>query len=87
MEAVIAGPELASKGCHRLCSVLNDAPAEVGLVSTDIIEEFIREDGLLPGNQINLLLVLYFAEVDPSAQGKGIIAGLATESLIDKHLI
>ena len=70
-----------------MCSVLNDAPAEVGLVSTDIIEEFIREDGLLPGNQINLLLVLYFAEVDPSAQGKGIIAGLATESLIDKHLV
>ena len=75
MVPIIAGPELTAQGCNSLSCILNDAPALSWLVSLNLVEEVIRENSLLSGDMILLLLVLNLAEVYPSLEIKSIGLG------------
>ena len=85
--AVVSWPQLATQSCNGSCCVLDDAPAEVWLVIRDLIEELVREDGLLPGNQVLLLFILDWAHVDPATEGECLVAGQSPECLIALHLV
>ena len=41
VESIVTWPKLTAKGRHCLRSILDDAPAEVWLISTDLIKEII----------------------------------------------
>ena len=87
MVAVEAGPELVAQGGHSARCVLDYAPAEVGLVGRDLIEEVVGEDGLLSCNEVLLLLVLDWASVHPSVKGEGSVASKSAEGLVDGNLV
>jgi hypothetical protein len=73
--AEVAWPELVAQDSDALGRILQDAPAEVGLVCCDAVEEFLRVDCLVSSDQIFLLSIFDFAEVLPSAKFKGVITG------------
>ena len=87
VESIVAGPKLGSKSCNSFCSVLDDAPAEVWFISTDIVEESVRENGLLARNQILLLLVFNLTEVNPTIQVECLLVIETSKCLVDANLI
>jgi len=87
LEAVVSRPELRAKSCNRSSRVLDNAPAEVGLVIADIVEEIIRENSFLARNHIELLFVLDVAEMHPAVEGESLVSSEAAECLVDLHLV
>ena len=87
MIAEEAGPELVAKRCHGSRCVLDNAPAEVGLVSRYLVKEIVRKDSLLSSNQVFLLLVLDRAGVDPATERESCVAGQTSKGLIHAHLV
>jgi len=87
LEAIVARPELAAQGSNRLRSVLDDAPAELGLVVAHVVEEVACEHRLLARNHILLLLVLHCAEVHPTLQAEGLVTRHSTEGLVELDLV
>lgn len=87
VERIVAGPKLRSESCNSLCSVLDNAPAEVRFISTDIVQKFVRENGFLARNQILLLLVFNLTEVNPTIQTESLLVIETSKCLVDANLI
>ncbi len=87
MEGIVAGPKLRSESCNSFCSVLDDAPAKVRFISTHIIEESVRENGLLARNQILLLLVFSLTEVNPTIKTESLLLIETSKCLVYADLI
>ena len=87
VERIVARPKLGSKSCNSFCSVLDDAPTEVWFISTDIVEESVRENGFLARNQILLLLVFSLTEVNPTIKTESLLLTETSKCFVDANLV
>ena len=87
LETVISGPKLTTQSGNLLGRVLDDAPAEIGFVGINFVEEIVRKHSFLASDKVKLFLVLNFSEVNPASQAECLVARKSTESLIALYLV
>ena len=87
MVSIVAWPQLASQGGDALGGILNDAPALVGSVSGDWVEEVVGVDSFETLDLFYLFFALRLAGVLPSIQGEGGIFAESLECLVACNLV
>lgn len=87
MVSIVAWPQLASQGRDALSGILNDAPALVGSVSGDWVEEVVGVDSFETLDLFYLFFALRLAGVLPSIQGEGGVFAESLERLVACDLV
>lgn len=87
VECVEAGPESVSEVGHALGAIAHQAPAALGEVDHDVVEEVIIVHGFVALEETNLLRLRDHTEVLPAAKAECVILSKSMESLILNGLL